>query len=145
MESSLACVLRRVSHARSTSIGNGDASYRIGKAIRDYVTRNLERPALPAVASLPLQVADYAGWYEVDTPRVEMTHFLSFGHHGVDSLQGRQAPFQLSGRVERHIRSGNGHAIPTRSEEERRIAGIGLLGKAGKIDRFRFGQEPRGS
>jgi hypothetical protein len=65
-----------VGYFYSINSSNGDAFYRIGKGIRDYVTRNLERPALPAVASLPLQAADYAGWYEVDTPRVEMTHFL---------------------------------------------------------------------
>jgi Beta-lactamase len=65
-----------VGYFYSINNGNGDAFYRIGKAIRDYATRNLERPALPAVASLPLQAADYASWYEVDTPRVEMTHFL---------------------------------------------------------------------
>jgi CubicO group peptidase (beta-lactamase class C family) len=65
-----------VGYFYSINSGNEDAFEKIGKAIRDYVTRNLERPALPAVASLPPHAADYAGWYEVDTSRDEMERFL---------------------------------------------------------------------
>ena len=60
----------------SINSGSGDAFEKIGKAIRAYVTRSLEKPAIPAVAPLPANVGDYAGWYEPDSPRVEMTHFL---------------------------------------------------------------------
>ena len=60
----------------SINSGNGDAFEKIGKAIRAYITHKLEKPALPAVASLPANSADYAGWYEPDSPRVEMAHFL---------------------------------------------------------------------
>jgi CubicO group peptidase (beta-lactamase class C family) len=60
----------------SFNTGNGDAYDRIGKAIRDYITRNLQKPALPVAVSLPPQSADYAGWYELDTPRGEVMHFL---------------------------------------------------------------------
>jgi len=60
----------------SLNSGNGDAYDRSGQAIRDYITRNLQRPTLPPVASLPPQSAEYAGWYELDTPRGEVMHFL---------------------------------------------------------------------
>jgi hypothetical protein len=60
----------------SINSGNGDAFRRVSKAIRAYITRNLQKPSLPPVASLPANAADYAGWYEPDSPRVEFTHFL---------------------------------------------------------------------
>jgi len=60
----------------SINSGSGDAFEKIGKAIRAYITRSVEKPAIPAVAPLPANVGDYAGWYEPDSPRVEMTHFL---------------------------------------------------------------------
>ena len=65
-----------VGYFYSINAGNGDAFEKVGKAIRAYVTRNLQKPALPPVASLPANVSAYAGWYELDSPRVEMTHFL---------------------------------------------------------------------
>ena len=55
---------------------SGTADEEIGKTIRAYITKGLEKPALPPVASLPADAADYAGWYEPDSPRVELTHFL---------------------------------------------------------------------
>jgi CubicO group peptidase (beta-lactamase class C family) len=60
----------------SINSGNGDAFDRVGKTIRAYITRNLQKPALPPMAPLPANAADYAGWYEPDSPRVELTHFL---------------------------------------------------------------------
>jgi CubicO group peptidase (beta-lactamase class C family) len=60
----------------SINSGNGNAFDRVGKAIRAYITRNLQKPSLPAVAPLPADAAEYAGWYEPDSPRVEFTHFL---------------------------------------------------------------------
>src|SRR5215831_9709613 len=60
----------------SINSGNGNAFDRVGKAIRAYITRNLQKPPLPPVAPLPADAADYAGWYEPDSPRVEFTHFL---------------------------------------------------------------------
>ncbi|HET9409021.1 MAG TPA: serine hydrolase domain-containing protein [Candidatus Sulfotelmatobacter sp.] len=59
----------------SINSGNGTAYENIGKAIRAYLTKGLEKPALP-VASLPADATDYAGWYEPNSPRVELTHFL---------------------------------------------------------------------
>ena len=60
----------------SMNTGNGDAFDKIGKAIRAYVTRNLATPALPPEPPLPAQAKDYAGWYELDASRTEVTHFL---------------------------------------------------------------------
>jgi CubicO group peptidase (beta-lactamase class C family) len=60
----------------SINSGNGDAFNKISKAIRGYITAKLQRPAVPAAAPLPLEAAQYAGWYEPDAPRNEMTHFL---------------------------------------------------------------------
>ncbi len=59
------------------SINAANESFaRAGKIIRAYVTRNLQKPAVPPVAPLPANAADYSGWYEPDSPRVELTHFL---------------------------------------------------------------------
>jgi len=56
--------------------GNGDAFEKIGKTIRAYLTNKLNKPAVPAAAALPANAGDYVGWYEPDSPRVEMIHFL---------------------------------------------------------------------
>ena len=60
----------------SINSGNGDAFQKVGKAIRAYLTLKLQKPALPPDAALPANASDYAGWYEPDSPRVELTHFL---------------------------------------------------------------------
>lgn len=65
-----------VGYFYSINTGNGDAFDKIGKAIRAYITNKLEKPAIPPVAPLPANAADYAGWYEMDSPRVQMFHFL---------------------------------------------------------------------
>lgn len=65
-----------VGYFYSINSGNGDAFEKVGKSIRAYVTRDLQKPALPAVAALPANASAYAGWYEPDSGRVEMTHFL---------------------------------------------------------------------
>ncbi|HXY09752.1 MAG TPA: serine hydrolase domain-containing protein [Terriglobales bacterium] len=60
----------------SINSGNGDAFFQTDKAIRDYVTRKLEKPVLPALTSLPSRAAEYTGWYESDSPQIELLHFL---------------------------------------------------------------------
>ena len=67
---------KNVGYFFSINSGNGDAFDRVAKAIRAYVTNNLQKPALPAVGPLPEGAANYAGWYVPDSPRVELTHFL---------------------------------------------------------------------
>jgi CubicO group peptidase (beta-lactamase class C family) len=60
----------------SINSGNGGAFEKIAKAVRAYITNKLQKPELPPAASLPANAADYAGWYEPDAPRVELTHFI---------------------------------------------------------------------
>lgn len=60
----------------SINAGNGDAFDRFSKAIRAYITRKLEKPPLPPAASLPPNAAEYGGWYEPASPRIETTHFV---------------------------------------------------------------------
>jgi len=60
----------------SINTGSDEAFDKIGKAVRAYLARNLQKPALPPPAPLPANASDYAGWYEPDSPRVEMLHFL---------------------------------------------------------------------
>ncbi len=60
----------------SINTGNGDAFEKLGKAIRAYITLKFQKPDLPAVAPLPPNAADYAGWYEPDSPRVQLTKFI---------------------------------------------------------------------
>jgi CubicO group peptidase (beta-lactamase class C family) len=66
-----------VGYFYSINTGNGEAFDKIGKAIKKYITLKLERPAVPAAAAMPSFAADYAGWYEPNSPRQEMTHFVS--------------------------------------------------------------------
>lgn len=56
--------------------GNTDVFESVGKAIRAYITSKLQKPSLPPVASLPANANQYSGWYEPDSPRVELSHFL---------------------------------------------------------------------
>jgi len=60
----------------SINSANGDAFVKIGNALRAYVTRSIQRPAIPAAGALPADAADYAGWYEPASPRNEFQHFL---------------------------------------------------------------------
>ena len=60
----------------SINSGNGSAFEQIAKAIRAYITGKLQTPAIPAVASLPADASEYAGWYEPNSPRVQLTQFI---------------------------------------------------------------------
>jgi CubicO group peptidase (beta-lactamase class C family) len=65
-----------VGYFYSINSGNGDAFDKIGKAIRAYMTRGLTKPAVPPQGTLPDDAASYAGWYEPDSPRIQMFYFL---------------------------------------------------------------------
>lgn len=65
-----------VGYFYSINAGNGEAFGKIGKAIRAYITRDLQKPLLPPVAPLPSNADAYVGWYELDSPRNEMSHFI---------------------------------------------------------------------
>jgi len=59
----------------SINSGSDDAVERIGASIRAYITRKLQKQSLPAVASLSANAAEYAGFYQPDSPRVQMLYF----------------------------------------------------------------------
>ena len=65
-----------VGYFYSINSGSGAAFQRVGNAIRAYITRDLPRPVLPAVASLPSNAVQYGGWYEPVSPRFQYVYFL---------------------------------------------------------------------
>lgn len=65
-----------VGYFYSINAANGDAFGKIGKTIRAYITRNLQKPPVPPIATLPAFAEAYAGWYQPDSTRSELTHFL---------------------------------------------------------------------
>jgi CubicO group peptidase (beta-lactamase class C family) len=60
----------------SVNAANGNAFRAIGKAIRAYITQGLRKPPVPSIAPPSANAESYAGWYEPDSPRAELTHFL---------------------------------------------------------------------
>jgi len=66
-----------VGYFYSINSANGEAFGKIGDAIRAYITRNLTRQPVPAVAQLPANAQEYAGWYQPDAPRSQMQQFLT--------------------------------------------------------------------
>lgn len=66
-----------VGYFYSINSANGWAFGRISDAIRAYITKGLTKPPLPAVAELPANAKEYAGWYEPDAPRIEFMQFLA--------------------------------------------------------------------
>jgi hypothetical protein len=51
-----------VGYFYSINSGSGDAFGKIGRTIRAFITRNLQKPTLPPLASLPANASAYAGW-----------------------------------------------------------------------------------
>lgn len=60
----------------SINSANGEAFNKIGTIIRAYITRNLQKPPLPSTTVLPPNATEYTGWYEPNSPRVELVYFL---------------------------------------------------------------------
>lgn len=98
----------------SISSGNGDAFGKISKAIHKYITVKLQKPVVPAAAPVAAFASDYAGWYEPNAPRQEMTHFLerlvglthvSFadGKMNLGSMNGGSSFLPLGGRLFRYL------------------------------------------
>jgi CubicO group peptidase (beta-lactamase class C family) len=57
----------------SINAAGGGAYPNIEKAIRAYITRGLTKPPLPPVTPLAASARTYTGWYQPDSPRLEMT------------------------------------------------------------------------
>jgi len=103
-----------VGYFYSINSGNDDAFDETGKAIRAYIDNKLQKPAVPAPAPLPPGAAEYAGWYEPDSPRIELTYFMERllgmnwihfkdGKLAMTSLDGNQTFVPVSGRQFRHL------------------------------------------
>jgi hypothetical protein len=104
-----------VGYSFSINSGSGDAFEKVGKAIRAYITRNFQKRPLPPETALPANASDYAGWYEPDSPRVELFRFLERlvglrrtrfrdGKLEISSLIGRNETFLPVGGMQfRHI------------------------------------------
>lgn len=60
----------------SINAGNSDAFYKIGSIIRSYITHDLQKPSIPAIAPMPEKATEYAGWYEPNSPRLQLIYFL---------------------------------------------------------------------
>lgn len=98
----------------SINSGSGDAFDKVAKAIRAYIGNKLQKPALPPVAALPANASDYSGWYEPDSPRVEMVRFLERllglrrvhfqdGKLMITSLHGTETFLPVVGTQFRHV------------------------------------------
>ncbi len=48
----------------------------IGAIIRAYITHQLQRPPIASEVSLPEKINTYSGWYEPNSPRVDLFFFL---------------------------------------------------------------------
>jgi CubicO group peptidase (beta-lactamase class C family) len=98
----------------SINSGSGDAFEKVAKAIRAYIGNKLQRPALPPVAAIPANASDYGGFYEPDSPRVELFHFLERllglrrvhfqdGKLIISSLGGNETFLPVTGIQFRHV------------------------------------------
>lgn len=57
--------------------GNGDAAQDLSHLLRNYLTRDLPKPASAPTVPVPASVATaFTGWYMPDSPRQEMLRFL---------------------------------------------------------------------
>jgi hypothetical protein len=94
-----------VGYFYSINSESGTADEEIGKRIRAYITKGLEQPALPPVVSLPADAAEYAGWYEPGSPRVEITHFLGrlVGLRRIQFRGGRLFMTGLAGQNDEYL------------------------------------------
>ena len=98
----------------SINSGSDDAFERVGKTIRAYIGNKLQKPALPPVAPLPANASDYRGFYEPDSPRIEMFRFL-------ERLLGlRRVHFQ-DGKLIISSLHGNETFLPVTGTQFRRV------------------------
>jgi CubicO group peptidase (beta-lactamase class C family) len=89
----------------SINSGSGNAFEKIADAIRAYMTNKLQKPPLPAVAALPTDASDYAGWYEPASPRVQFMHFLGrfMGLNWIQFKDGKLLRTHLGERDEVYV------------------------------------------
>lgn len=111
-----------VGYFYSINAGNGDAFGKIGNAIRAYITRDLQKPSLPPVAPLPSNAGSYAGWYQMDSPRNEMAHFIErlMGVVHIRFNDGKLLATSLGGRdqVSVPVSGGQFRDVPKKGQPE---------------------------
>lgn len=92
----------------SINAGNGKAFEEINAALRAYITQDLPKPSLPAVASLPDNAASFDGWYEIAAPRNESLHFAErlFGLIHFQAVDAQLKATPLVGQETRFIPVG---------------------------------------
>jgi CubicO group peptidase (beta-lactamase class C family) len=91
-----------VGYFYSINAANGGSFGKIGEAIRAYITRNLQKPTPPPVTTLSTNAAAYAGWYQPDSTRSELTHFLE-RLLGIVSVRFEDGQLLVSSLGERNI------------------------------------------
>ncbi|HVM76153.1 MAG TPA: serine hydrolase domain-containing protein [Candidatus Saccharimonadales bacterium] len=112
-----------VGYFYSINTGSGDAFDKVGKAIRAYITNKLQKPEVPAPGAMPANAGDYAGWYEPNSPRVEMMVFLERllglkhvtfkdGKMYVTNVGGTETFVPVTGTQFRHIPKKNAPPAP---------------------------------
>jgi CubicO group peptidase (beta-lactamase class C family) len=98
-----------VGYFYSINAPNGEAFFKIGDAIRAYVTRGLTRPTVPAAAPLPANAEPYAGWYEPASPRGELTRFIDrFGLYRIHFEHGNLVLSNMIGTANQSFASVGG-------------------------------------
>lgn len=107
-----------VGYFYSINSGNGEAVEKIGSRIRAYITRSLPKPDPPAAGVLPQNASDYAGWYQPDSPRVELLRF-------VDRLMGVAHFSFADGRLYRTSLDGRNALVPVRDAQFRSVPKTG--------------------
>jgi CubicO group peptidase (beta-lactamase class C family) len=55
---------------------NRQALKDVGTAVRAYITRSLQKTFIPPVTSLSEKAKTFAGWYEPNSPRMQLSFFL---------------------------------------------------------------------
>lgn len=65
-----------VGYFYSINSSNREAFEKIGELIRTYITRQMQKPYISPLTSLPEKINAYTGWYEPNSPRMELFTFL---------------------------------------------------------------------
>jgi hypothetical protein len=114
-----------IGYFTSINSDNGGDSFRIGQAVRRYLTRGLPPPALPPPAGISPTAADYLGWYEPASPGMQLAYFLErlrgLSHFGLEngrlihrSIDGRREYVPVTdARFRRLYASGPQDPVPT--------------------------------
>lgn len=103
-----------IGYFTSINSGNGFDSFRIGQAIRRYLTRGLPSPPVPPPAQLPANAGDFAGWYEPASPRMQLLFF-------VERLRGLARIRFEDGRLTYRAGSDSRTYVPVDAAQFRRV------------------------